>query len=187
MTAKTERLEWIGVSTLMTDDQMSFARTAGQLGPYGEATVEAIDIILAPFVVKVGSTQRVMGPVDGLTETYAWGLDPGSYIQPMKPIDAERILAGPNGAEFRREGDFSKVPVLPRRVLTKTLLGIMKAVESGTPFYTNEPAVFTDPEGLLKQYERAQERQGELREIAAWNAKRHGLDSRPVHLQRNHL
>ncbi|MGI8547757.1 MAG: hypothetical protein ACR2M1_10535 [Gemmatimonadaceae bacterium] len=170
----TTRIEWIGVTLPSHDEAVSFARISGQYNPYELATLEACSILLAARVRQDGSRQRVMEPknCDGLSKSYMWGLQPASYVQTMTDGDARVVLSCRSGYEFRHEDDESVQPVVPADFLDDTLQRMILAAHHRQPFYSGEPAVYADAEGVLKRYESVRAEQADRQERLAWNAAR---------------
>lgn len=170
----SKRIEWIGVKVPSTDDDVNFARISGRYNDYELATLEACAILLSPRIRQDGTRRRVMEPknCDGLSKSYMWGLQPGSYVQTLSDNDARVILECRNGYEFRHEGDETVQPIIPPEFMDSTLKRMILSAHHDQPFYSGEPAVYGDAEGVLKRYEQVRERQADQQERRAWEAAR---------------
>lgn len=179
------RIEWVGCATPASDEQVSLRKIAKMYTPDQEDIIDALSILLAPRVRFDGSRMREMGKRDGLSQEYQWGLR--VYVVEMTDLDARRLFALPDGHEFRVEGDTSRQPIVPPGFMTKAVMGILDAAKHGRPFYTNEPAVYQDAEGMLKAYDEVLRQKEAKTEEVDWYARRGRLDTRQMHLRQSYL
>ena len=96
-------LEWIGDDGPLAERRIDAAVT---LGLIPKAVVELWKKVHERITTRIpGLTHHTMSRErDGMSETYTWGPHPGTYVQAVTHADADKILAGTFGHQFRLVG-----------------------------------------------------------------------------------
>lgn len=96
-------IEWVGQPSIFDDPRVIHGRITGKIG---EAELRILRVAASKRLYRVdGAVVRELRPdqVEGLSKTYRWGPDPGSYVQPMSESDWALIRALPFDAKQFRD------------------------------------------------------------------------------------
>ena len=97
------QLEWLGDVSPFAGEVMSALRFLHKLPKPLAAALEKVALSIA-YRVDGLTTRTLTKERDGLTETITWGPRPGTYVREVTAKDADRILSGPAGRQFRVVG-----------------------------------------------------------------------------------
>jgi hypothetical protein len=93
-------VEWVGEDGPMADRKLA---AAVELGLIPKAIVDAWKTLHTRITTRIpGMCHHTMTRErDGMSETYTWGPHAGTYVQAVRHEDADKLLAGTFGRQFR--------------------------------------------------------------------------------------
>ena len=93
------RIEWVGEPSPFDNPNVALKLACGHYTPIQAETIRAYH---RKRIQRTPGHNRVMTKDrDGMTQDWVWGPKAGTYVRLLPNRDADKLLSGPSGAEFR--------------------------------------------------------------------------------------